>query len=135
MTFLGMDRTAWFGVLLAAAAISWCILLGRRIYNRRLRMLTMLLSALGLCQAVRLADRAQLFTVPMSFPLEKAMDILMGLVALAAIAVLQQHNAEQRSASMRLRLAEAERAEIAPDQELLLPRNTRMAQAVKTATP
>jgi hypothetical protein len=129
------DSYTILGMLLAAVAIAWCVMLFRRIFNRRIRMLTMLLTALGICQAMRTVDRVRLFGFELTVPFGHALDVMMGVVALAAIALLQLHDHEQRSTSMQLRLAEAERAEVTLDSEPLLPPNTRLAAGTHGAAP
>ena len=114
---LGINPLSILTVLLCAATIFWCFYLIRRIYNRRIRILAMLLSFLGVFQLMKLAHRYGLLELNINRPIEQFADLFMLLIALGSIGILQLHNTEQRSQSMRLRLAEAGQNESTPEND------------------
>jgi hypothetical protein len=112
MTLAGANSVGLLTLLVSAITISWCVYIVRRIYNRELRVLAILMSFLVVFQGLKYGHQLGLFRLADPLTMERCADLAMAVLALAATLVIRAHNRRERSQSMRLRLAEAEQAEI-----------------------
>jgi hypothetical protein len=86
--------------------IGWCLILLRRLKEKRIRLLVGFLGLMCACQGMRQLREAGIWTQPEVHALVNVIDLVVTVLCFISLIVLRLHHAEHRSTKVRLRLVD-----------------------------
>ena len=102
-------NTNMFPVSIVACliTIAWCLVLLRRLRDKRIRLLVGFLGLMCVCQAMRLLREAGIWVKPEVHMIVDVIDFAVTVLCFVSLFVLRLHHADHRTTKVMLRVSEA----------------------------